>query len=88
MNQMFLHKKNTPQHKHGIIVCLPKSNGDRAPNRNRPISLLTTEYKRLARIMARCLLRVLNDHLHTSNYCGVPGNSILEAASLVEDATA
>ena len=32
MNQMFLHKKITPQQKHGIIVCLSKSNGDRAPN--------------------------------------------------------
>jgi hypothetical protein len=45
LNQMFLHKKITPRQKHGIIVCLSKSNGDRTPEGYRPISLLTTEYK-------------------------------------------
>ena len=38
--------------------------------------------------MARRLRHVLKDHLHTSQFCGVPGNSILEAVSLVRDATA
>jgi mannosylglycoprotein endo-beta-mannosidase len=83
VNQMFLHKKITPEQKHGIIVCLPKSNGDRTQSGYRPISLLTTAYKLLARIMARRLRHVLKDHLHKSQFCGVPGNSILEAASLV-----
>ena len=32
LNQMFLHKKITPQQKHGIIFRLPKSNGDRTPD--------------------------------------------------------
>jgi len=86
---MFLHnKKITPQQKHGIIVCLPQSNVDRTPNGYRPISLLTTEYKPLARITARHLRHILKDHLHTSHFCGVPGNSILEAAALVRDAIA
>jgi hypothetical protein len=85
MNQMFLHKN---QPKHGIIVRLPKSNGDRTPNGYRPISLPTTEYKLLARIIARRLRHVLKDHLQTSQFCGVSGNSILEAASLVRDVIA
>jgi len=85
MNQMFPHKNITPQQKHGIIVCLSESNGDRTSNGYRPIFLLTTEYKLLARIMARRLRHVLKDHLLTSQFCGVPGNSILEAASLVWD---
>jgi len=38
--------------------------------------------------MARRLHHVLKDHLLTSQFCGVPGNSILEAASLVRDAIA
>jgi len=37
--------------------------------------------------MARRLRHILKDHLHTSQFCGVPGNSILEAA-LVRDAIA
>jgi len=42
MNQRFLHKKFTPQHKHGIIDCMPKSNGDRTQSTYRPVSILTT----------------------------------------------
>jgi len=38
--------------------------------------------------MARRLHHILKDHLHTSQFCGVPGNSILEAAALVRDAIA
>ena len=86
---MFLHKKKiTPEQTHGITVCLPKSNGDRTPNGYGPISLLTTEHKLLSRITARRLRHVLKDHLHTSQFYGVSGNSILEAAALVRDAIA
>ena len=85
---MFLHKKVTPQQKHGIIISLPKSNVDRTPDGYHPISLLTTEYSLLTRILARCLRHVLQDHLHNSQFCGVPGNSILEAAFLVRDVIA
>ena len=81
-------KKITPQQKHDIIVCLPQSSGHWTPDGHRLVSFPTTEYKLLARIMAYRLRRVLKDHLHTSQYCGVPGNSILEAASLVRDAIA
>jgi hypothetical protein len=38
--------------------------------------------------MASRLRHVLQDHLHTSQYCGVPGNSILDALSLVRDVIA
>jgi len=38
--------------------------------------------------MTRRLCHTLKDHLHTSQFCGVRGNSILEAASLVRDTIA
>jgi hypothetical protein len=38
--------------------------------------------------MASCLRQVLQDHLHTSEYWGVPVNWILDAISLVRDAIA
>jgi hypothetical protein len=88
LNHMFLHKKSTPRQKHGITICLPKSNGDRTSEAYCPILLLTTEYKILARIMVRHLRLVLQDHLRNSQYCGVSGNSILEAVSLVRNAIA
>jgi hypothetical protein len=88
LNQMFLHKKITPRQKHSTTVCLPKSNGVLTPEGYHPISLLTTEYKLLARIMASRLRHVIQDHLHTNQYCGVPGNSILNAVSPVRDTIA
>ena len=88
LKQMFLHKNITPQQKHGFIVCLPNSNGYRTPDGCRPVSFLTTEYKRIARIMPHRLRHVLQGHLHKSQFFRVPGNSILEAVSLVRDVTA
>jgi hypothetical protein len=85
---MFIHKKITPQQKHGILICLPKPNADQTPDRYRPITLLTTEYKLLVQIMASRMRRVLQDQLSTSQFCGVPGNSILDAVSYVRDAIA
>jgi len=38
--------------------------------------------------MARRLRHVLKNNLHTSQFCGVPRNSILEEASLVREAIA
>ena len=87
MNQMILHKKNHSSSETWHHTLL-KSKGDRTANGYRPISLLTTEYKLLARTMARRLRHLLKDRLHTSQFCGVPGNSILEAASLVRDVIA
>jgi mannosylglycoprotein endo-beta-mannosidase len=69
MNHMFIHQKITPNQKHGIIICLPKDNHTRTPDGYRPISLLTTEYKILARIMAARLNIVAQEHLHKTQYC-------------------
>jgi hypothetical protein len=87
INHMFLHQMVTPQQKHGII-CLPKDNGTHTPAGYRPITLLTTEYKLLARIMATRLHLVLQDQLSRSQYCGVPGNTIMDAVMKVRDAIA
>jgi hypothetical protein len=52
MNQMFMERNVSTQHKHGVIVCLPKSRGPTTPADFRPIALLNTDYKILARIIA------------------------------------
>jgi hypothetical protein len=59
LNQMFLHNKIATQQKHAIVLCLPKSIYP-TPDGYRPISLLTTEYKLLARIMARVVPPKIN----------------------------
>ena len=73
VNHMYLHKSTTPRQQYGIIVHLSKKNGDLTPAGYRPISLLNTDYKLLARVMARRLTPVLEEHLTTGQYCSVPG---------------
>jgi len=88
MNQMFLHKSLTTHQKHGIIVSLPKNNGDQTLDGYHQITLLNTDYKILARIMARRPSTVLEEQLTSSQYCSVPGKSILEVVSVICDVTA
>jgi hypothetical protein len=76
---MFLHTK------HGVIVRLPKLNGEETLEGYRPISLLNTDYRILARILAHSLRPVLENHLQTSQFCCVPDNSILEEVPIVSE---
>jgi len=82
---MFLDKHISRGQKHGIIVCLPKSTSPRTFEDYRPISLLTTEYKLLARILSRRLRHILAEQLQNSHFCGVLGNSIQDAISYIRD---
>ena len=88
MNQMFIHKDMTRRQQHGIIVNIPKDTEDITPDGYRPISLMNTDYKLLARIMARRLTPVMEEQISTSQYCAVPGKSILEAVSVLRDVIA
>jgi hypothetical protein len=88
LNHLFLHKYNPPRQKQGIVVFLPKSTSPRTPDEYRPISLLTTEYKLIARILARSHWHVIALQLQNSQFSGVPGNSILDSISCVRDAVA
>jgi hypothetical protein len=88
LNHMFLHKNNSRRQKQGIAVCLNKSTSSHTPDDYRPISLLATEYKLLARILAHRLRHILTHRLQNSQFCGVPGNSILDAIYCVRDVLA
>jgi hypothetical protein len=78
---MFLKKHITAQQKRGII-CLPKTQQSSTPDSYRPISLLNTEYKLLAPIMAHRLKPILSEQLSTGQYCGIAGRSILALATV------
>ena len=85
INQVSIHKNIHPRQKHGILLRMPKLNEDHTPECYRPISLLTTEYKILARILANRLRLFLAGELQHMQYCGVPGHSILDAVVKVRD---
>jgi hypothetical protein len=88
MNQMYIHKDITRRQQHGIIVSIPKDTGDITPNGYRPITLMNTDYKLLARIMARRLTPIMAEQISSSQYCSIPGKSILEAVSAMRDVIA
>jgi hypothetical protein len=87
LNQMMLHETTDTQQNKGIIVCLPKQNGKQTPEGYRPITLLNTDYKILARIIAQ-RIRPVMEKLHESHYCGVPGNNIFDAVTTIREAIA
>jgi hypothetical protein len=65
-----------------VIISLPKNRGTNKPGDLRTITLLNTDYKILARLFAQRLRPVLARDLKDTQFCGVPGNSILDAAAI------
>jgi DNA-binding response OmpR family regulator len=88
LNQTFWEGKITKNQKHGMIICLPKVRDGNTTQEYRPITLLNTDYKILARMIVRRQRPLLDDHLTSIQYCGVPGNSILDAAATICDTIA
>ena len=88
LNETFLNKRITVQQKQGILICLPKTQQSSTPDSYRPITLLNTEYKLLARIMATRLKPILAEQLSTGQYCGIQGRSIFDALATVRDVIA
>jgi hypothetical protein len=57
------------------------------PEDYRPITPLNTNYKILSILKAARLRPILAELLHPSHYCGVSGNTILDAVATVRNAT-
>merc|ERR1712055_1082840 len=68
------------QMRHGATRLKPKVAGCPAVNELRPITLLNTDYKILTGILARRVLRVLQEVLTSGQLCSVKGMSILTGA--------
>ena len=54
----------------------------------RPITRMNVHYKLLARILAQRLRPLLIEHLQKPQFCGIPGNTILETVATVREASA
>jgi hypothetical protein len=88
VNHMFLMQRIVQGQKQGTIVCLPKQQHPDTPEDFRPITLLNVEYKLLARILETRLAPLLEDFVSPFQYCGVPGNTIMDAVSTIRDVIA
>ena len=74
-----------PTQRTGVVRLIYKK-GDRRNLKNwRPITLLTVDYKILAKTFARRLTRVLPSIVHEDQTCGVPGRSIHDNCRLLQD---
>lgn len=87
-NQLYLDGRIMEQKKHGILLCLLKTDSPTTPADYRPITLLNTDYKILVCIIANRLRPTLADVLHPSQYSGVLGSTIFNAVATVRDAIA
>jgi hypothetical protein len=88
MNQMFMERKVSKKQKHGVIVCLPKASEPTIPADFRPINLLNTDYKLLARINTHRMRSIMAELLQLSQFCGVPGRTIFGEVATAREAIA
>jgi len=90
MNQMFVDGIITENQKHGVLVCLPKKLGAANLEDYRPLSLLNTDYKLLARIIANRIRPWMPDiHvLRPSKHCAREGSTILDGVAAMREAVA
>ena len=74
--------------KRGIIVCLPKNNRPQTVSDYSPLTLLNTDYKMYARVLANRLKTTIKDIISDAQYSVVPGRTILDAATGITDVIA
>jgi Reverse transcriptase (RNA-dependent DNA polymerase). len=85
---MYLDGRIIEQKKHGLVVCIAKTDIPTTPADYSLITLLNTDYKIIARIIANRLRPTISDVLYPSQYSGVPGNTIFDAVATVRYAVA
>ena len=85
-NQMYLNGRIMEQQKQCIVVYILKTYIPNKPADYRPITLLDTNCKILAHIVANPVKSTFPDMLHPSQYYGVSGYTIFGAVATVREA--
>jgi hypothetical protein len=67
---------------------LPKKTTPKFVEDYRPLTLLNTDYKILARIIANRLRPCIANILHPNQYCGLQGHSAFDAVAAIREAVA
>ena len=88
MNHMYIDGRTSVRQRQGLIFCLPKTPHPKNVGDYRPLTLLNTDYKIMARIIANRIRPFLAAILHPNQHCGVQGNSVFEAVAAVRETVA
>jgi hypothetical protein len=86
LQQMHTEGVITIKQKHGMMVCLPKIQRPTGPGDYRLLTLFNADIKVMGRIIANRLGLWLPSIIHTSQHCGVRGNTIFGAVATVREA--
>ena len=88
INLVYIEGKMAARQLQGLIVCLPKKTNSQYVEDYKPLTLLNTDYKTLARIIANILRPCMTEILHSNQHCGLHGNSAFDAVAAVREAVA
>jgi hypothetical protein len=88
MNDMYLGDLTTSSQKHGLIVCLPKHKTAARIEEYPPLTLLNTDFKLLARVIAQRLRPWLPDLISPAQHCGLSGTMIFDALATIREVLA
>ena len=83
IKQMFWTGYIMQNQKRRVIICLRKARGNQTLEEYRPNKIISSDYKILARVVVQSVCPVLADRLSETQYCGLPGNTILDAVTTV-----
>ena len=78
LNASLITGRLPPSQRRALITLLFKKGARLDPKNWQPISLLNSDYKILARVLAGCMLGVLQHVIHPDQSCGVQGRYIGE----------
>ena len=85
---MFANGPIVAQQAQDYVVCLPKKTHPRKIEDYRPLTLLSVDYKILARIIANRLKPLLPGIIHRSQHCGTSVSTVFHAVATVRDVIA
>ena len=75
-NNTYINNTLTQTQKSAHVKLIPKSGPLKSISNWRPISLLNSDYKILAKIIARRLTPLLNEYISPNQQCGLPGRQM------------
>jgi len=88
MNIMYSEQPLRAHRARGLIVCIPKRPNHTRISDYRPLTLLNSDYKILARVIAYRLKPILQDIISPQQHCGIQVTSIFEAVATIRDVIA